>query len=87
MLKKGYDLKADVLKVGHHASRSSTTPNFLSAVSPKYAVICVGKGNKYGHPHKKTMKRLKDGNIEIYRTDKDGTLVFKSDGKTVQISK
>ncbi len=86
MLKKGYDLKADVLKVGHHASKSSTTPEFLSAVSPKYAVISVGKGNKYGHPHKKTIKRFKDGNIEIYRTDKDGTVVFNSDGKTVQVS-
>mgnify|MGYP002353217796 CR=1 FL=1 len=86
MLKKGYDLKADVLKVGHHASRSSTTPKFLGAVSPKYAVICVGKGNKYGHPHKKTLKKLKDKNIEIYRTDKDSTMVFNSDGNTVQVS-
>jgi len=86
MLKKGYDLKADVLKVGHHASKSSTTPKFLNAVSPKYAVISVGKGNKYGHPGKKTIKRLKDRNIEIYRTDKDGTVIFKSDGTIVQLS-
>ena len=86
MLEKGYNLKADVLKVGHHGSRSSTTPKFLSAVSPGYAVISAGKGNKYGHPHKKTLKKLKDGNIELYRTDKDGTVVFNSDGKTLQVS-
>jgi DNA internalization-related competence protein ComEC/Rec2 len=85
MLKKGYDLKANVLKVGHHASKSSTTPEFLRAVSPKYAVISVGKGNKYGHPHKKTMKKFKDGNIEVYRTDKDGTLIFESDGNKVSL--
>ncbi len=51
MLAKGYNLKADVLKVGHHGSTSSTSPEFLKAVSPKYAVIFVGKDNPYGHPH------------------------------------
>ena len=58
MLTANYDLKADVLKVGHHGSSSSSTRPFLKAVSPKYAVISVGKDNDYGHPHKETINRL-----------------------------
>lgn len=72
MLSKGYDLKADLLKVGHHGSHSSTTPQFLKAVSPKYAVISVGTGNKYGHPTQETLSKLNNAGIQVYRTD-DGT--------------
>lgn len=86
MLNKGYELKADVLKVGHHGSRSSTTEAFLNKVNPKYAVISLGKGNDYGHPHKSTMDRLKSKNIPIYRTDESGTIVATSNGKTISFS-
>jgi competence protein ComEC len=55
MLASGYNLKADVLKVGHHGSTSSTSAAFLSTVSPKYAVIEVGAGNTYSHPHQETL--------------------------------
>ena len=83
MLNKKYNLDADVLKVGHHGSTSSTTAEFLSSVSPKYAVIMVGKDNNYGHPHKEVMDRLKSKKIPVYRTDESGTIVCTTDGKTI----
>lgn len=80
-------LKADVLKVGHHGSSNSTTPEYLAKVNPKYAVIMVGKGNDYGHPHKETMELLMSKGIELYRTDKQGTIVAESDGKSIKFNK
>ena len=79
------DISADVLKVGHHGSNTSTTEEFLKAVNPTYAVISVGKGNDYGHPHKETLKLLEKFNCKVYRTDKDKTVVFSSDGKTISV--
>ncbi|AEE97681.1 MBL fold metallo-hydrolase [Mahella australiensis] len=87
MLAKGYNLKADVLKVGHHGSNSSTTPAFLKAVSPKYAVISVGAGNSYGHPAPETLAGLASTGVQIYRTDEAGTIVITSDGNTIKIDK
>lgn len=86
MVKKGYDLKADVLKVGHHGSNSSTCANFLAKVQPKYAVISVGNDNSYGHPQKGTMERLKNSGIKVYRTDECGTVVAVSDGKNISFN-
>jgi len=86
MLAKGYDLDADVLKVGHHGSTSSTSPAFLSAVSPEYAVICVGEGNTYGHPHQETIDKLNAAGVQIYRTDLNGTIVLTSDGSSFDIN-
>lgn len=81
MLSSGFDLKSDVLKIGHHGSSSSTTQGFLDKVSPKYAVVSVGKDNSYGHPHKDNIDRLKVMNIPVYRTDECGTIVATSNGK------
>lgn len=75
------DLSADVLKLSHHGSDTSSTKEFMKAVNPKYAVISVGKGNTYGHPSKSTIKMLKDNKIEYFRTDKQGTIVITSDGE------
>lgn len=86
MLSGGYDLKADVLKVGHHGSNSSTTSEFLSAVAPKYAVISVGKGNTYGHPTQTTLDKLKNAGITVYRTDELGTIVATCDGNNITFS-
>jgi beta-lactamase superfamily II metal-dependent hydrolase len=80
-------LKADVLKIGHHGSKSSTSEPFLEAVAPKYAVILSGKDNKYGHPHRETMDKLENMGIQALRTDMDGTIVLKSDGQNIQILK
>lgn len=83
MISKGIDLSSTVLKVGHHGSDSSTTSNYLTKVSPKYAVISVGKDNSYGHPKQSVMDRLKSKGIEVYRTDENGTVVATSNGTTV----
>lgn len=83
MIGKGFDLSADVLKVGHHGSSSSTTKDFLDRVNPKYAVISVGKDNDYGHPHKETIDRLNEKGIIVYRTDEKGTVVATSDGDSI----
>ncbi|MGL5756511.1 MAG: ComEC/Rec2 family competence protein [Paraclostridium sp.] len=70
----------DLLKVGHHGSHSSSTSSFINKIKPEYAVIMVGKDNKYGHPHKETMDLLKHDNIEVHRSDECGDIVFKSTG-------
>jgi len=80
MLTKGFNLKADVLKVGHHGSSSSTSPEFLKTVSPRYGVIEVGSGNDYGHPAQVTLNKLAAANVKVYRTDLNGIIIFKSDG-------
>ena len=83
MLEKGFDLSADVLKLGHHGSSSSTTKKFLEAVNPKYAVIMCGKDNDYKHPQKSTMNKIKKTGIPVYRTDENGTIVCTSDGTSI----
>lgn len=87
MLAAGYALKADVLKVGHHGSQNATSTAFLRAVSPKYAVISVGKHNRYGHPHKETLAKFAAAGVEVYRTDELGTIVAVSDGHTITFNK
>ncbi len=86
MIERGYDLKSDVLKVGHHGSSTSTTASFLDDVSPKYAVISCGKGNDYGHPHSSTLKKLRNRNIPVYRTDECGTIIASSDGQNISFN-
>ena len=89
LISSGENIEADVLKVGHHGTRYASTDKFLSAVNPKYAVIMCGKDNDYGHPHKQALNRLKNRHIPIYRTDLDGTIIFKinKDGITVDTVK
>lgn len=81
-----YNIKSDVLKVAHHGSNYSSTDEFLDVVSPKYAVISVGKNNSYNHPSNSTLKKLNDRNIKLYRTDLDGTIKFISDGENITIT-
>ena len=81
------NVKADVLKVGHHGSKTATGSEFLSKVSPKYAVIEVGKGNSYGHPTAQTLNRLQAIGAAIYRTDQCGTIIFTSDSNTITVDK
>ena len=80
------DIKSDVLKVGHHGSRYSTSLEFLKKVSPEYAVISLGENNTYKHPHEEILKRLEEQNIQIYRTDKQGTILAKSNGSIITFS-
>lgn len=81
------DLTADVLKLGHHGSRTSSTDKFLEAVNPKYGVITCEKNNDYGHPHIETVKKMSERNIKLYRTDEQGTIVATSDGKKITFNK
>ena len=80
-------LKSDVLKAGHHGSRTSTSPDFLKAVGPKEVFISCGQGNDYGHPHKETMTKLEKAKVHIYRTDRDGTVTLTTSGDNYTIKK
>ncbi|MDP4180229.1 MAG: ComEC/Rec2 family competence protein, partial [Bacillota bacterium] len=86
MLEKGYNLKADVLKVGHHGSSSSTSEKFLEAVKPNYAVISLGADNEYGHPHRETLEKLSAAKVKVYRTDEQGTIIAQSDGSSIKFN-
>ncbi|MFE8696755.1 DNA internalization-related competence protein ComEC/Rec2 [Cytobacillus sp. FJAT-53684] len=70
------NLKIDVLKAGHHGSKTSTTPLFLDQVQPKLAVISAGKNNRYGHPHQEVLENLKERRIRILRTDIHGAITY-----------
>lgn len=86
LLKSGYNLQSDVLKVGHHASKYSSGTSFLKAVKPKISVIEVGADNPYGHPTQEAVGRLEAAGSTIYRTDYDGDVVVTSDGKGVTVA-
>lgn len=86
MMEAGLDLDADVLKVGHHASRYGSSAGFLAAVSPAIGVIPVGAGNDYGHPHEEAVERLEAAGSRIYRTDLDGTVVIATDGRALSVA-
>ncbi|MBQ3566649.1 MAG: MBL fold metallo-hydrolase [Oscillospiraceae bacterium] len=81
-----HDIDCDVLKVGHHGSDTSSSVNFLDKVNPSYAVISCGMNNSYGHPTDELLKRLYDRNINVYRTDLQGTVIFTSNGNDVSIN-
>ena len=71
-----YNLKnIDVLKVGHHGSKTSSNEEFINEIDPKNSIISVGKNNRYGHPNKAVLDNLSDS--KIYRTDQDGSIMFK----------
>lgn len=83
ILSTGIDISADVYKTGHHGSKTSTSDALLAAVSPQYAVISVGEGNKYGHPNAETLNKLRADGVSIFRTDEQGTIVATSDGSAI----
>ena len=83
LIDAGTDLKADVLKVGHHGSYTSTSYLFLKTVQPDYAVIQCGRNNEYGHPHSEPLSRLRDADVDIYRNDLLGTVIAVSDGTNI----
>ncbi|MPM34143.1 hypothetical protein SDC9_80725 [bioreactor metagenome] len=86
MLGGGFNLDSDVLKVVHHGGRTSSSIDFLKAVTPEYSIISCGEDNSYGHPHIETLNRLSDIGSEIYRTDELGTIVAVSNGKDISIT-
>lgn len=80
----GADLQAEVLKVSHHGAKSSSGETFLRKVSPRFAVISAGAENRYGHPHQETLSRLGVTGAEVLQTKDLGTIVFKTDGQSLQ---
>lgn len=80
-------LGADILKVGHHGSKTSTTQALLDAVHPQAAIISVGRKNNYGHPYGDVVDRIKAAGITLFRTDSDGDILATSNGKTFFITK
>lgn len=80
---EGFNWNADVLKAGHHGSNTSSGYRFLYETAPKYAVISVGQGNSYGHPHQEPLSRFHDADVTVYRTDEMGTILATSDGTNI----
>lgn len=74
-------LKADILKIAHHGSKTSTTEEFLEKVKPKIALIGVGKNNNFGHPNEEVIERIKNNKIKIFRTDENGEICISTNGK------
>lgn len=85
ILSKGFNVKADVLKVGHHGSSTSSSYGFINAVSPKYGIISCGKDNEYGHPHRETLTTFKSFNIPLYITAESGNIEIFTNGETYDI--
>ncbi|MGC1417075.1 MAG: DNA internalization-related competence protein ComEC/Rec2, partial [Candidatus Acidiferrum sp.] len=79
-------LRADILKVGHHGSKNSTTPAFLAAMHPSVAVISAGEDNPYGHPNQELLERLENAGVRILRTDRDGAVHVLTNGKDIEVS-
>ncbi len=79
------DVSADIIKLGHHGSSTSSSQAFLEAVSPSAAIISCGKDNSYGHPHEETLQTLDRLGVESYRTDQDGTVTVTTDGTAYRI--
>ena len=85
ILLEGYDVRADILKAGHHGSDTSSTGAFVEKVGPRYAVISCGEGNAYGHPDAKVLERMNRLGVEIHRTDLEGTIVAVCDGESIRL--
>lgn len=86
MIGRGHELKAQILQLGHHGSRTSSSVGFLNAVQPEVAVYSAGEGNAYGHPHDEVVERVLGMGIELYGTDVHGTVVAETDGRTYSVS-
>lgn len=86
ILDAGFDISCTVLKAGHHGSSTSNSYRWLREASADYAVIPVGAGNSYGHPHEEVLSRFRDAEMTVYRTDLQGTIVCTSDGQTVSFT-
>ena len=85
-LAEGIDLRCEVLKVGHHGSAYGSTPAFVAAVRPRYAIVSVGRHNMFGHPAQSTLETLKEYGARIYRTDEDGAVTILTDGRSVAVA-
>ena len=86
MVESGFLHPVTLLKVGHHGSKTSSTEDFLSAVTPQFAFISDGYKNQFRHPHKDVLDRLAEHHVAVFRTDQRGLLTFRTDGDRVEVS-
>lgn len=86
LLDQAADLAAQVLKVPHHGSRTSSSPAFLARVRPRVAVVSAGYRNRFRHPHQETLERYRTSDIDLYRTDRDGAVTITTDGSTIKVA-
>jgi competence protein ComEC len=87
LIESGVNLRADVLKVPHHGSKTSSTEAFINAVQPGNAVISVGERSRFGHPHPSVMNRFVERGVEVFQTGRDGTVTVKTDGRLLEVSR
>lgn len=80
MIEEGHNLKANILRLGHHGSNTSSTEEFLNQVNPEYGIISLGRDNNYGHPHREVLELLEEKNIIALRTDELGNITIQTDG-------
>lgn len=85
LIESGSNLRAQVLQVGHHGSKSATTPEWLDAVRPEITVISCGRGDEYGHPSREVVARLKSTSARVYRTDYNGAVTITTDGALIRV--
>lgn len=85
ILNRGYNIKADILQLGHHGSSTSSTPSFIKAVNPEVAIYSAGKDNSYGHPHVEVVNLMLDSGIKLYGTDVHGTVIVTTDGNSYSV--
>ncbi len=85
MVDSGDELQAQILKAGHHCSRTASSESYLLAVKPEIVICMLGEGNKFGHPHQETVTALEDIGAKIYRTDQSGTITVSTDGNSYRI--
>ena len=86
ILREGINVKSTILKVGHHGSKTSSSKEFVEAVQPSYAVFCVGANNTFGHPRPEVVELMEEVGAKIYRTDKNGAIVFTTDGNSIKVN-
>ena len=86
MLKKGVDLRSDIVKVAHHGSRTSSTDVFVRATRPSLAVISVGRTSIFGHPHREVVERWRANGAQVMTTGERGTISIMTDGKDLKVS-
>ena len=86
ILDEGFNVQANILKAGHHGSRTSSSKKFLTAVNPQISLISCGAGNDYGHPHKETIQKFNDINLPMYRTDEMGSIVVRLNNNTMSLT-
>lgn len=85
LVSKGENIQSDILKAGHHGSRTSSSEVYVAAVKPKWTIISSGVDNSYGHPHKETLETMNKFGIETFDTCNNGTIIFKSDGNEFKL--